>query len=128
MIPKALQNKILEELHEAHIGISKMKMLARSYCYWKGIDQDIEKTARKCKACHLTQNENPTMYHPWIFPSSSWQRLHIDFAGPLQNKYFLLIVDAYSKWLEVFPMKKITTPKTIQKLREVFQDSVYHVP
>lgn len=43
-----------------------------------------------------------------------------DFVEPLQNKYFLFIEDAYSKWLEFFPMKNAITKKTIQKLRDVF--------
>ncbi|GBM32207.1 Uncharacterized protein K02A2.6 [Araneus ventricosus] len=33
---------------------------------------------------------------------------------------FLLIVDAHSKWLEVYPMKATTTKKTIECLRDSF--------
>ncbi len=38
----------------------------------------------------------------------------------------LIVVDAYSKWLEVFPMKKITSTNTIECLRECF--SRYGLP
>ena len=47
-------------------------------------------------------------------------KVHIDFAGPMLHKQFLIIVDAHSKWPEVFPMNKITTMKTIELLRTVF--------
>ena len=50
----------------------------------------------------------------------SLESLHIDFAGPsLGDKTFLIIVDAYSKWLEVLECKQ-TAESTITNLRPVF--------
>ncbi|GFW11170.1 uncharacterized protein K02A2.6 [Trichonephila clavipes] len=40
-IPEKYQNQVLEELHVGHPGIVKMKAIARSYCYWQGIDASI---------------------------------------------------------------------------------------
>ena len=42
--------------------------------------------------------------HPWVWPSSPWQRVHIDFAGPFQGRTFFVLVDAHSKWPEVVQM------------------------
>ncbi|GFR14889.1 transposon Tf2-9 polyprotein [Trichonephila clavata] len=49
-----------------------------------------------------------------------WERIHVDFAGPIFEHTFFLIVDAHSKWLEVYPMKTTTTKKTIECLRDSF--------
>ncbi|GFQ75858.1 transposon Tf2-9 polyprotein [Trichonephila clavata] len=49
-----------------------------------------------------------------------WERIHVDFAGPIFEHMFFLIVDAHSKWLEVYPMKTTTTKKTIECLRDSF--------
>ena len=38
VVPKVLRPAILSELHNTHIGVSKMKQLARRYCTWNGID------------------------------------------------------------------------------------------
>ncbi|XP_062716357.1 uncharacterized protein LOC134291919 [Aedes albopictus] len=47
------------------------------------------------------------------------QRIHVDYAGPLQGEY-LVTVDAYSKWPEIFPTKSITSKATINLLRSLF--------
>lgn len=121
IIPQKLQREILEEIHTGHLGVVKMKSLARSYIWWPGMDSEIENLAKKCSGCQVNRNtprEAPV--HPWEFPLRTWQRIHIDFAGPFLGAMFLIIVDAYSKWPEVVPMQSTTATRTIDRLREVF--------
>ena len=54
-----------------------------------------------------------------------WQRVHIDFCE-LQGKQFLIMVDAYSKWLCVESMNTTTSTKTINVLRSWF--AIYGLP
>lgn len=49
------------------------------------------------------------LLHPWEWPERPWSRLHADFAGPFMGHYFLLVVDAYSKWLEVHIVSSTST-------------------
>lgn len=88
-----------------------MKSIARSFVWWPKMDQDIEKLCFTCSGCQR---------HPWDCPKEPWHRLHIDFAGPFMNSMFLLIIDAHSKWVEIFPMNSTTTTNTIEKLRILF--------
>jgi len=37
----------------------------------------------------------------WEWPT---QPLHIDYAGPIQGKMFLVAADAHSKWMEKLPL------------------------
>ncbi|XP_045500051.1 uncharacterized protein K02A2.6-like [Colias croceus] len=121
VIPKKLQPQILKELHTAHTGIVKMKALARSYVWWKNIDMDIENMVKQCKTCCLMKN-NPTKVpiHIWEYPKEPWSRIHIDYAGPFMNQYFLIVVDAYTKWLEVIPTTSITATATINILKKIY--------
>ena len=58
--------------------------------------------------------------HPWECPNKPWGRLHIDYAGPMDGRMFLVLVDAYSKWMEVIPTSGCTSKITIIKLKGVF--------
>ncbi|GFY08150.1 hypothetical protein TNCV_1355631 [Trichonephila clavipes] len=49
-IPEKYQNQVLEKLHVGHPGIVKMKAIARSYCYWQGIDASIVNFVQNCSA------------------------------------------------------------------------------
>lgn len=121
IIPSNLRAKVLEELHMGHLGVVKMKALARSFVWWPKIDQDIEQVAMKCSGCQQVQNEPARApLHPWEWPASTWQRIHVDFAGPFMGTNFLVVVDAFSKWPEVFTMSSTTTSQTITVLRDLF--------
>nr|XP_023026404.1 uncharacterized protein K02A2.6-like [Leptinotarsa decemlineata] len=58
VIPKILRRRMLEELHTSHLGIVKTKSLARSYMWWPGLDQEVEKHVRACNPCQENK-ENP---------------------------------------------------------------------
>lgn len=121
IIPQSLRTKMLEQLHAGHSGIVKMKEIARSYFWWPGLDKQIEHMAKSCSACHKTRNNPPAApLHPWDFPQDPWYRIHIDFAGPFEDKMFLVAVDAHSKWPEVAIMKSTTSEKTVEELGEMF--------
>ena len=117
IVPKKLQGSILSELHNNHPGISRMKSVARSYAWWPRMDQDIEDLVKGCKSCQsLKDSPAVAPLHPWVCPSKPWQRIHVDFAGPFLGKMFIIIVDAHSKWPEVYEMGSTSTENTIAVL------------
>lgn len=121
VIPAELQNNILLELHSSHMGIVKTKSLARSYVWWPKIDDDIERMVNNCHSCAMVRVDPPkaTLCN-WPVPDGPWERLHIDFAGPVLGYMYLVIIDAYSKWVDIFPMRSITTINTIEILYGIF--------
>lgn len=127
IIPTKLQSRIMEEVHQGHPGVVRMKALTRSLCWWPRMDQQIDETVKACQGCQSIQKKPlPAPLHPWIWPSEPWERIHVDFAGPFQNKVYLIVVDAYSKWPEVIPMASTTTEATIKELRKLF--AAYGIP
>nr|XP_028572340.1 uncharacterized protein K02A2.6-like [Podarcis muralis] len=121
IIPAPLRNRVLETLHMGHPGMVRMKSLARCYLWWPGMDQNIEQWVRTCKACQEVRPEVARApVHWWEQSRSPWSRLHLDFAGPFQGKVFLVIVDAYSKWLEVAMVPSMASAAVIKVLRQLF--------
>lgn len=119
-IPKVLRKRILKQLHSSHLGIQMTKSIARSYVYWPNIDQDIEALVKTCDRCALAaKSPIKTTLYAWPTPAGPWQRIHIDYAGPINSTYFLVIVDAYSKWPEIIPTKTISATATVDIIRDI---------
>lgn len=120
--PATLQPRILNELHNTHIGTEKMKMLARSYCYWQGIDKDIENLVKACEPCSsVKKNPCKAPLHSWEEPNKIWERIYIDHAGPFMGHYFFVVMDAKTKWIDVKILKNApTTERTKPDLTEMF--------
>ena len=81
------------------------------------MDQEIEELAQARVKC-ATVKSAPAVapMHPWVWPDTPWQHMHVDFAGPFQNK-ILIVVDAHSKWLEeVVEMMSMTAERTVEVL------------
>lgn len=77
--------------------------------------------------CLLVSSARPTK-NPFNSMGSTgrvWSRLHIDFAGPVNKNYFLIVTDSHNKWPEVFKTKQSTTNFTINKLLSSGKFSLY---
>ena len=120
VIPPKLQDYVLSELHVSHPGIVRMKTVARKYIWWPNLDKELEELVQTCPECQANRRRPETApLHPWNWSTTAWQRIHIDFAGPFLGRMFFLIIDAYSKWLEIFLMPTTTSTKTIETLRSL---------
>lgn len=91
-----------------------IKVIARSYAHYPDIDPDIVDLVRKCERCTLAA-ETPVKYmlytrHP---NSGLWARIRIVNAGPINSWCFLIVLDAHSKWSDVFPVIQASTFITV---------------
>ncbi|XP_063358759.1 uncharacterized protein K02A2.6-like [Cydia amplana] len=122
VIPERLRGKVLSELHTSHLGIVKTKAEARSRLWFPGIDETIEKMIGSCDVCiQLRPSPARVPLAHWDLPPTVFFRLHIDFLGPINNHTYLIVVDAYSKWVEVYDMGSSTSSiSVIYKLCDFF--------
>lgn len=121
VVPEVLRSGVMELLHANHPGSTTMKACARSYVWWPGLDENIEMCVNRCRQCQEVRNEPKSAPRQFLQkPENPWSKLHLDFAGPFKNNVFLIIVDSYSKWLEVKVVKNQSSAEVIRCLRELF--------
>ena len=115
MIPQKYQARMLNELHNQHPGIVRMKALSRIHVWFPGIDSHIEQAVKRCSDCQrLSRDPIKAFIHPWDWPTRPFDRVHIDFFGPLFGINFL--VDPQSKLIEVEIMCSTNTYATVTTL------------
>ncbi|XP_055543387.1 uncharacterized protein K02A2.6-like [Wyeomyia smithii] len=121
IIPAQYRKLCIIQLHKGHPGAQRMKAIARSFVFWPGLDEQIVDFVKACHQCALAAR-SPPKAEPQSWPKSTapWQRIHIDYAGPLEGEYYLIVVDLNTKWPEIFPTKLITTKVTLSLLQDLF--------
>lgn len=113
VIPEGIRRLVLESFHDQHIGVVRTKMLMRSYCWWPGMNEDIETFIARCSRCQETQNNrSDAPLRSWPSAINNFQRVHIDLFHKFGYN-FLIWVDSKSKWIEVKFLNKGTSAKEV---------------
>ena len=119
-IPPALRQAVLSKFHEHHPGMVAMKSLARALIWYPGMDKDIEQLVRHCRICQSVRAKPPQNMHvSWPPANRPWQRIHIDHFF-YENHTCLIVVDSFSKYIEVESVRTVSAKDTIQALRMIF--------
>jgi hypothetical protein len=126
VIPQILREHVLSLVHELHPGVVRSKLLCRSFFWWPGLDQDIERQVACCDVCQRNQRRSTKSdVSPWPAPYRCWQRVHLDFAE-VDGIKFLVLKDSHSKWISVWKMGVTAADKVIDHLRAEF--AVFGLP
>ena len=122
IVPKSLQGDVLKQLHYAHQGVEKCRLRAKASVFWKGINEDIERTVGLCPTCQRHQNapsKEPLM--PMDIPPHQWHTLGSDLFY-LDGQDYLLIADYYSKFPIVRKLTQTSSRNIIAQLKGIFEE------
>ena len=122
VVPYHLREQVLQMYHDhrigAHLGIKKtMSNISRSF-YWPTLRRDIELYVQTCGVCRRNKPSSalraPLQHYQVGLPG---ERVHIDFLGPFPqseagNKYVMVMVDQFTKWVELAPLPDQTAVTT----------------
>lgn len=131
VVPKALTAVIFRYFHESplggHLGVFKTREKIRESFIWKNMDLDIRNWIKHCHACLSSKPSLNTRMG--LLSSSSankpMERLFIDFLGPLPrtrggNKFILVCVDGFSRFIWLFPTRNANAETVISCLKNIF--------
>ena len=114
LVPKSMKLLVLQELHDqaGHLGLTKTFDKVRSRFYWTGYEADVERHIQDCVKCQQRKMPQSSWPAPLgtIEANYPFQKLSWDLMGPLppskQYRYILVVSDIFTKWVEVFPLKR----------------------
>ena len=119
VIPTSMRAEILDRIHSGHQGMTKCRQRAKDSVWWPGIRKDIDEKVSKCAICCKMQIQHPEPLIPSPFPQRPWQRVGTDLFEWKKTEY-LLVVDYYSRFIEVAKLTSTTAASVISHLKSIF--------
>ena len=121
IIPSTLRRKVLEQIHEGHLGIEKCMLKARDSIFWPGISNDIRETVEKCGICQASSKAARLIGNVGDVPPHTWHTLGTDLF--YWNKIdYLVIGDYFSKYLIIRRLPNSSTHAVIKDIGLVFTE------
>ncbi len=120
VVPPTMRSRMLDLIHETHLGTVKSKQRARETLYWPGMSSEIEEKVQDCPVCHdyqAAQQKEPLI--PSQTPDLPWSEAASDLFT-YESDHYVLSVDYYSRYIEVSKLKDLSSYQTIEALKEHF--------
>ena len=119
VVPASLREQVLQSCHDTkfagHMGQNKTIARLKSTFIWYQMNKDSQNYVKSCSVCNLNKKAcvKPKAPLGSYHAGAPMERVHIDILGPLQlsrsgNKYILMMVDQFTKWVECVPLQTQT--------------------
>lgn len=125
IIPEAIINQLIWNCHLVymHCGAQKVHQLLTNTFTFKNMARRIRKTLRSCDICQRCKsNPHPLYGHTTgIKCIQKNDQLAVDLIGPLPTgkgnvNYILIVIDIFTKFVKLYPLRKATTKTIINKI------------
>ena len=120
VIPSIMRKDMLSRIHEGHLGVEKCKRRARNSCFWPGMNNAIQQIVAKCQSClEMQPSKSKIPLKPIGVSQKPWEKIGTDLFQH-GNRNFLIIVDYYSGWPELYELPNTRASEVIQGTKEAF--------
>lgn len=112
VVPNSLKTEVLQHCHDSrvagHLGQQKTVERVKQSFLWYRLHSDCIDYVKSCKVCnqnkkaHINPRASLTKFHA----GCPMERVHLDILGPFNesesgNRYILMMIDQFSKWVEM---------------------------
>lgn len=133
VVPRSARFQICRFNHDdiGHLGIAKTTERIQSQFWFPKMRRFIKKYVGSCLQCAYSKDNAVKQKAGHLFPITKvdipFHTIHIDHLGPFVkskkgNIYILTIVDAFTKYVFVKPVKTTKTKDTLKVLENTFYD------
>ena len=127
LIPKSMQQELLSWAHDlptaGHSGQQKTLFRLSTRVFWESMRKDVYNYVASCQSCQKFKYNNIPMANPMQthLDNEPWHTIGIDIMGPFpttsrRKRFLLVIVDYFTRWVEVFPVRTTTSVDIAQIL------------
>ena len=119
VVPTAMKQDILEKLHTGHLGIVKCRERARQSVWWPGLSTQLVQMIKNCRECCKQQCQPAEPLITSELPELPFQKIGTDLFE-WEKRTYLLVVDYYSRYIEIALLKRTTSSEVITHLKSIF--------
>jgi transposase InsO family protein len=125
-VPKALVVQFVQFYHEyyGHFGVYKTWQALRRDVWFNRMHDQVKQVLRGCQLCQTAKHARlSTPPFESILPDGPNDLVAVDYFGPLPRSiggvmYILVVLDVFSKWVALYPVKRATASVSVKKLKE----------
>ena len=126
-VPPSLRREIMSQCHDArtagHFYYWKTLGRIKKNFFWGGMNKDVQVYCQACSICatrKVTGKKQRAEMRRYDV-GYPMEEIAIDLAGPYPesssgNKYVLVVVDSFSKWMEAYAIPNIEAQTVAEKL------------
>lgn len=128
-VPKSLITTLIDYYHQllGHFGATKTYQAMKTEYYWANMYSSVVERVRSCDVCQKMKHPNRTIQGPLtpILPDAPGDLVCVDFYGPLPRgrlgaKYVFVVIDAFSKYVKLYPLRSATAKIAAKRIVEDF--------
>lgn len=131
VVPKNMREELVRAFHDGpiagHPGQSRTLWAISQKFWWPKMYTEVMKYVRTCDTCNEKKPgrmKKTGKLHP-IIATRPMEIMGIDILGPLTvtqdgNKYIVVLVDLFSKWIEAWAISDMETVTVARKMVEEF--------
>ncbi len=111
VIPHSLRRKMMEVVHETHIGMEGCLRRARECMYWPRMCTELKEYISKCDIClsyRPEQSREPLTQHQ--FAARPWNKVGADLCE-LNGRTLLVVTDYFSNYIEVENLLQVVSQR-----------------
>ena len=117
---KNLQKEIVDLAHRGHRGMTRTKQLLREKVWFPSMDRISEENVKNCFPCQAVTPQNTHEPIQVTLTNRSMNQVSCDFADVGNGEYIMIIIDDFTRYPEVIPLKTLTATKVIHEMETIF--------
>ena len=125
VMPEKLTQELVILTHDqlGHPGVYKTVQHLKRFFYWKCMNRQVKRCVLACDLCQRVKHLSIAMEGEYNFVRADGPNdlVTVDFYGPLPRgrggvQYLLVVLDAFSKLVKIFPLKNATTQMSLKSI------------